>query len=807
MTKPAPLEGLRILDISEGLAAPFCAKLLADWGADVCKIERPHFGDPARLVGPFPTETPDPEASAAFIFVNTSKRGITLDLSSAEGLARFRQLLVHYDIVIAGETEGSLAARGLGYAQLRAWNPAVILTTLSGFGSDGPYTTYEWSHLIACAMAGWANNCGLPDREPLQAGGALAELFAGAFAATATLLAVSGRRAHGGGDHVDVSAQQAALTGALVPTLYYEYYNLVQERHSDQHSGPSFILPAAEGYIGVNVLTQAQWELLCQFLGRPDMLEDPRFQPEERLAHVDEVAREFAPSVVDRHPDELFHEAQVWRVPFSLVPSLSEIPSLPPHVDRGFFTNLEVGGRHIEIPGVPFSSTATAPRVTRPPQLGEHNDVVFRELSEADAAPEPDVPADESSNPSPLAGLCIVDLSMFMSGPMLTQICADAGADVIKVESVQRIDGWRGGGRGGEAPWERSPVFNWINRNKRGITLNLTDPVGVDLLKRLIADADVVIENYTPRVMDNFGLGYDVLREIKPDLIVMSLPGFGRTGAWNDYVAFGLSTEQMAGISHLTGYADGQPLFTGTTGGDHLVGVMATGALLGALHHRDRTGEGQHIDLGQVATCSMYIGDALTGRALNSRDPGRIGNRHGAMAPHGIYACQDQNWIAIACRDAQQWQALAELIGKPEWAAPDSPYREHAARARDADLIDTAITAWTEPQPHIECMNRLQAAGITAGAVLNGPQLLADPHLAARGAFIPQDRPGVGIKHYPNQPYRFARAQAIEPRRSPLLGEDSREVLASLLGLTDAELDQLEDDDVIGTLPIAARSD
>jgi benzylsuccinate CoA-transferase BbsF subunit len=332
--------------------------------------------------------------------------------------------------------------------------------------------------------------------------------------------------------------------------------------------------------------------------------------------------------------------------------------------------------------------------------------------------------------------------------------------------------------------------------------------VGADLLKRLVADADVVIENYTPRVMGNFGLGYDVLREIKPDLIMMSMPGFGGSGAWNDYVAFGLSTEQMAGISHLTGYEDGQPLFTGTNGGDHLVGVMAAGAILSALHHRDRTGEGQHIDLGQVAVSSMYIGDALTGWALNGRDPGRVGNRHRAMAPHGIYACRDAGWIAIACRDAEEWTALAHLIGKPEWAEPDAPYLEFAARCRDADLIDAAISAWTEPQPHIELMHRLQAQGITAGAVLNGPQLLADPHLASRGGFIAQDRPGLGIKHYPNQPYRFARAAAIEqPSRSPLLGEHSREVLGSLLGLSESELDQLERDDVIGTLPIAARPD
>ena len=810
MSTAVPLQGLRVLDLAEGLAAPFCAKLLADLGADVVKIEQPS-GDPARLLGPFPGDVPNPEASGAFIFVNTSKRGITLDLSTSEGQAHLRRLLRSFDVIVAGETEPQLAARGLGLEQLREWNPALILTTVSGFGSHGPRAGQAWSHLTTCAVSGWANNCGLPDREPLQAGGASAELFTGSFAAASTMLAVMGRRSHGGGEHVDVSAQEAALCGALIPSLYYEYYGQIQERHSDRHTGPSFIFPAADGYIGVNVLTQQQWELLCQFLGRPEMLDDPRFQPEQRLNHADEIAREFAPSVAAREAVDLFHEAQAWRVPLGLVPTLADIPLLPPHQDRGFFAPIDIDGRQIEIPAAPFSADTVRLRPTRPPHLGEHNDELLAQ-AEAEAEAKPSTPEmapqpPPTNNPPPLAGLRIVDLSMFMSGPMVTQICADAGAEVIKVESVQRIDGWRGGGRGEDQPWERSPVFNWINRNKRGITLNLTNPRGSQLLKQLVETADIVIENYTPRVMGNFGLDYDALRAIKPDLIMMSMPGFGSTGPWRDYVAFGLSTEQMAGITHLTGYADGQPLFTGTTGGDHLVGVMATCALLSALHHRENTGEGQHIDLGQVATCSMYIGDALTGWALSGRDPGRVGNRHRALAPHGIYPCLDDRWIAIACTDDAQWGALAALMQRDDWSAASSPYQQLKARLAGADQLDEGIAQWTRSQHYIELMDRLQAVGVAAGAVLNGEDLLNDPHLAARGTFIPQDRPGLGIKHYPNQPYRFASAGSLDPQRSPLLGEHTREVLSRILGLDQTELDELERDDVIGTIPIAARPD
>ncbi|HJM74825.1 MAG TPA: CoA transferase [Dehalococcoidia bacterium] len=412
------------------------------------------------------------------------------------------------------------------------------------------------------------------------------------------------------------------------------------------------------------------------------------------------------------------------------------------------------------------------------------------------------------SQPSPLDGLRVVDLSMFMSGPMATQILGDGGAEIIKVESVQRIDGWRGaaGSQDVERPWELSPNYNWVNRSKRGITLNLTDPRGADLLKRLVTISDVVIENYTPRVMDNFGLGYEVLREITPDLIMLSMPGFGQAVSWRDYVAFGMSTEQMSGISHLTGYDDGPPMFTGTNGGDPFVGVIAASALLAAINHRKRTGEGQHMDLSQIEACTMYIGDVLTDWAVTGDDPGRISNHHPSMAPHGIYPCADDGWIAVACQSDEEWRSLAACLGRSELAEDGSPFATAAGRLAASEQLDEAISAWTAPQGHLALMHSLQAAGVTAGAVMNGPQLLDDAHMQARAALIPQDRPNLGIKHYPGQPYRFAKAAMVENRRAPLLGEHTNEVLKELLDLGDEELDALEADDITGTTPIAARS-
>jgi crotonobetainyl-CoA:carnitine CoA-transferase CaiB-like acyl-CoA transferase len=806
-----PLSGLRVLDIGEGVAGPFCAKLLGDLGADVVKVERPDAGDTTRQIGPFPNGEAHIEKSAAFFFLNTSKRSVTIDLDAADGIDQLRLLVQRYDVIVSSDTAEALTARGFGPAEVRNWNAAAILTTVSGFGSFGPYSGYQSSHLVNCAVGGWANLCGLPDREPLQTGGAISETLAGAYAAAATLMAVHARARHGRGEHIDVSAQEAVIAGAQLPTLLYEYRGITPERYSSIGSGAgaAFMLPTSNGHIGLNALTLPQWHMLCKFLGREDIAEDPRFEgiswtnPDER---IEEIRQAFREALAERTAEELFHQAEEWRVPFGLVPSLGELVELPPHKERNFYTTLDHPAcGHVAVPSVPFKSTSVETEPTRPPLLGEHTQDVLSDITSDPAQPGAKRDSEGSEvNPLPLAGIRILDLSMFFAGPVAAQMAADAGADVIKVESVQRIDGWRGSGtlsEEGIPTWESSPYFNWVNRNKRDVTLDLNDPRGQAVVKTLVRDADILIENYTPRVMAKFGLDYATLQAIKPDLVMISLSGFGATTSWRDYVAFGMSTEQMSGVSHLTGYEDDEPLFTGMTGGDLFSGVMGATAILSALWHRDRTGMGQHIDFSQIEACNVYIGDAMAGWSLAGYDPGRQGNRHPSYAPQGCYPCRN-GWIGITCATNDQWTTLAGLIGRAEWTATIGDAK---ARQAQASAIDEAIGDWTQARDKIALMHELQAAGIPAGAVMNGPDMLADPHLAARGAFLEQDRPGLGVKHYPNQPYRFARSEPPPNERAPLLGEHLEEVLTELAGLTSDDIVELVIDDVVGTVPLAAR--
>ncbi len=812
-----PLSGLRVLDIAEGVAGPFCAKLLGDLGADVIKVEPPG-GDVSRTYGPFPNNNSDPERSASFFYFNTSKRSIVIDRGSASGRATLQDLVASHNIVIAGESNEQLAIDDLSFETFNIWNPRIILTTISGFGSFGPYSSYEHSHLINCATGGWAHLCGMPDKEPLQAGGAISETLTGAFAAVAALLAARGRKTHDHGEHVDVSAQEAVLAGAQLPTLLYEYRGLVPGRYSSVGSGAgaAFMLKTDDGYIGLNALTRAQWFMLCDFLGRGDIAENPDnegiswMNPDMR---IEDIRNAFAAALAGRDAEQLFHQAEAARVPFGLVPDIAKMFTLPPLNERNFFVPLShpcVDGE-VLVPGLAFQSAAPEPMPYRPPLLGEHEAEIRAELAVA----EPQVATATAEISLPLEGVRVLDLSMFFAGPVSAQICADAGADVIKVESIQRIDGWRGAGANFtlDLPsWEISPYFNWVNRGKKDITLDLTDPRGADIIKKMVRDADIIIENYTPRVMAKFGLSYDVLKAINPRLVMLSLSGFGNNVSWRDYVAFGMSTEQMSGVAHLTGYADDEPLFTGMTGGDLFAGVMGTTALLAALEHRDRSGVGQHINFSQLEACNQYIGDVMTGYSLAGRDPARTGNHHPTFAPQGIYQCRPSpdaeypsmstSWIGITCKTDAQWCTLAALIGKSEWGDAGHPYATAPGR-QGASEIDAAITVYCITQDHLELMHLLQRHGVPAGAVMRGPEMLNDPHLQARGAFLAQDRPGLGEKNYPNQPYRFSNAGSAPNVRAPLLGEHIEQVFTDLVGLTDDNIVELVIDDVTGTVPLA----
>ena len=406
-----------------------------------------------------------------------------------------------------------------------------------------------------------------------------------------------------------------------------------------------------------------------------------------------------------------------------------------------------------------------------------------------------------------LSGIRVIDLTMWWAGPFVTQLLGDMGAEIIKIESIQVADGWRftNPKADHDKPWELSSYFNGVNRNKHGITLNLQDPRGIELCKRLVAIGDVVVENYTPRVMENFGLDYPKLCEIKSDIIMLSLSGYGGTGPWRDYAAFAFPVEDMSGFPQMTGYEDDDtPRRWGNSGVDAISGLTGAYAVLTALEHRRRTGEGQRIDLSMVEALTSFLGGPILDYQVNTRLPQRQGNHHPAHAPHSMYPCKGEDtWVSIAATSEEEWRALCTTMGRLDWLT-DTRFADPVARHTHQAVLDEAIGEWTQQYERMEVMQTLQTAGVPAMPVLSSADVLNDPHMKARDYFQRTTRAEVGPHAHGLHWAHFSDTPLSLRRPAPLLGEHNEFVLKELLGLSDAELSDLERDEVIGTTFVGA---
>ena len=405
----------------------------------------------------------------------------------------------------------------------------------------------------------------------------------------------------------------------------------------------------------------------------------------------------------------------------------------------------------------------------------------------------------------PLSGVRVLDLSQVYAGPTCARILCDLGAEVIKIEGLKRIDNIRlavlaDNDAQGDF-WNRMGYFLFRNAGKRSLTLDFNEPQAVELFKRLVPHADVIVESFTPRVMAQYGLDYESLRKIKADLIMISLSGYGQTGPWRDYSAYGTGLEPASGISSFTGYRGGEPLRTGISFTDPYCGLMGAGALLAALHHKGRTGEGQHIDLSEHEAAIPMGGYALMDHLLNNREPERIGNRSPWFAPQGCYRCRgDDDWLVLTVRNDAEWQAFCGAVGHPEWAE-DERFADVLGRHGHHDELDELIASWTREQDHMEAMHLLQGAGVTAAAVLNPKQVLLDAHLRQRGYFDMVEYAGEARPVPKQLGARFSAFEVGARGGAPRLGEHNREVLQGLLGLSEDEMAELQEAKVIGDTP------
>jgi crotonobetainyl-CoA:carnitine CoA-transferase CaiB-like acyl-CoA transferase len=627
-------------------------------------------------------------------------------------------------------------------------------------------------------------------------GGQVGEYVAGAYASAATL-------ACGPGTLIDLSMLETQILGlTYYPVTYLEMLGRPW-RDARRLTVPG-IAQAEDGLVDVGCGTAQQFFDLCVMVGHPEWIDEGTEQTITERAN--ENADEIYAWVKSQTVDAVRELATAFRIPNAPVANGSNITDLDQFRERKSFTQNPRDG--FVQPGPPYRMGEGRLRDPSPaPRLGEHT-AHYRGPRDGSQRRESG-PTTTRNSISRLDGVRVLDMTTFWAGPSCTHMMTMLGADVIHVESARRPDGTRlisGLPVSEELWWEKAPIFSGLNTNKKGLTLDLQTPRGRELLGRFIERCDVIVENFTPRVIDQLGLDYPVVKAIKPDVIMVRMPGFGLDGPWRDNPAFAYAIEAAAGISWLTGYPDRNP-YEPYSVGDPNAGVHALNGLLLALEHRRRTGEGSLVEAAMVDAAINIAAEQVIEYSAYGALLQRTGNRGPTAAPQNLYQTneidefgRDDSWVAIAVADDDQWNGLCEALGTPAWAAsPDLATAE--GRRAQHDLIDTHLADWCRGQTGDEIVECLWEAGVPVAKVMQPHRQTELPQLAFRGFFEEVDHPVTGAVRHSTVPMRFSGAPPRFHRApAPLLGQHNRELLTEV-GLTDAEIDELEADGVIGYAP------
>lgn len=731
-----PLAGLRVVELAGDISGPYAGKLLADLGAAVTKVEPPE-GDPLRRWGPFPGGVADPQRAGLFEYLNAGKRMTAMDSANT------RELVAGAHVLIEDFAPGTLTDRGLGAEALERLNPNLVRLSISAFGRSGPWRDRRATPLTLQAASGWVSARD-PDRPPVQVGARICEYVAGAYGALGALTAL---RLHPAGRvrEVDVSQLECLLSTLPYPMLMAQRMERLG-LPANMRSAPMLgVVRAADGWVGINCLTGQHWLDVCAMLGLPEY-------GEQQLAIMmggperDEFFAEAEPWLAGRTVAEIVELAQALRVPASPVNDGATVLDCPQYAERGFF---QAGG------GAGWLFRRPGP--------------AFRFSEAAVQQQEPVVPAADAL---PFAGLRVLDLTTFWAGAYLTCYLGAFGADIVKVESIQRPDGHRYSGAlayEGDDWYERSPIWQGTNLNKRDLTLDLTSQRGLEIARRLAAQADVVVENFSPRVVEHFGLDYESVVALNPGVIMVRMPGYGLHGPWRDYVGWALNFEQTAGMSAVTGYPEGPPC-NPQGPADPIVGVHAGVALLAALEHRNRTGAGRLIEIAQIEVAACLTAEPVIEYSMNGVVRPREGNRRRGYL-QGVYPTADDAWVALS--------------------VPDRDGSDH-------DAFDGIVGAWTSTQTAAEIVETCAAHGIAAERVSTGEDMYGIPQLDARGYYEELEHPVTGVHRYPGWPFRITPGPARHHRSAPpTLGRHNDEILRGL-GLSSDEVASLRAARVIG---------
>ncbi|WP_205874761.1 CaiB/BaiF CoA transferase family protein [Mycobacterium camsae] len=791
MTLP-PLSGYTVIDLSSGIAGAYCTKLLADGGAVVVKVESPE-GDWLRS---WSASRSDPSGDGAlFNFLAGSKHGVVADPDAdAELVGR---LLDGADAVV-WSSGSTVAERFSPHAMRERWAHLVV-ASITPFGLHGPWRDRPATEFTLQAWSGGIVGLGrgVAERAPVFVGGQVGEYLAGAYASAAILAVLHGGR--GQGQLVDLSMLETQILGlTYYPVTYFEMLGRPW-RDARRLTVPG-VAEAQDGLVDLGCGTAQQWFDLCAMVGHPEWID------EESPLSITELANVYADDIyewVRNHPDDEIRElATAFRIPNAPVANGANIVSLDHFVERGSFLRNPRDG--YQQPGHPYRMRPAQLREPgAAPQLGEHT-AHYRA-----ACPAPRAVSSLPAMGLPLAGLRVLDMTAFWAGPSCTHLLAMLGAEVIHIESTRRPDGTRliaGIPTTEEQWWEKSPIFAALNTNKKGLTLDLQRSRGRELLLRLIGTCDVIAENFTPRVLDQIGLDFAAVQAVRPEAILLRMPGFGLDGPWRDNPAFAYVIESASGLSWLTGYPDRTP-FEPYSVGDPNAGIHALNALLLALEHRRRTGQGVMVEAAMVDAALNIAAEQVIEFSAYGALLQRAGNRGPTAAPQNLYLSADidefgrlDSWVAIAVATDEQWVQLGRALGSPSWATDLACATADGRRAQE-DLIDARLAQWCAGRTRDEIVATLWDAGVPVAKVMQPHRQTELDQLTARGFFEVVDHPVCGPARLSSVPMRLSGGPCrFHTQPAPLLGQHNRELLAEL-GLTESEIAGLEADGVIGRSP------
>ncbi|WNG91484.1 CoA transferase [Mycobacterium sp. ITM-2016-00318] len=793
-----PLDGYTVIDLSIGIAGAYCSKLLADGGADVIKVEEPE-GDPLRRWSASGARIADGDDGALFCFLAGSKTSVVVDPDEPDDVAMLRGLVDGADAVVWSRGSAIVGNGEFTPAAMADAHPDLTVTSITPFGIEGPWAAKPATEFTTQAWSGGVIGLGrgAQDRAPLFVAGQIGEWLAGAYAAAGTMAVQSGL--------VDVSMLEAQILGL---TYYSVSFNDALGRPFRDRRRLTIpgVATAADGLVALGCGTAQQWFDLCAMTGHEEWIDEQSDLSITEQANIH--AEDIFAWVRENSVEEILDLSSAFRIPNAPVGNGANVTSFDQFAERStFVTNPRDGFTQ---PGPPYRAN---PPLVRPPQpaprLGEHTDHYRRNqqmgAKKGQNRARLSVSAQEGL---PFEGVRVLDMTSFWAGPSCTHVLAQLGAEVIHVESTARPDGTRliaGVPITEEQWWERSPIFSGLNTNKKSVTLDIRKPRGVELLHRLVETCDVVVENYTPRVLDQIGLDFDTVAQLRPDAIMMRMPGFGLDGPWRDKPAFAYVIEDASGITWLTGHPDQNPVEPYAVG-DPNAGVHGLNALLLALAHRRRTGKGVRIEAAMVDAALNVAAEQVVEHSAYGNLLQRQGNRGPTAAPQNLYRTREadefgrpDDWVAIAVATDDQWAGLVAALGSPDWATDE--LSTAAGRRKQHDEIDDHLGRWCGTRTGDDIVETLWAAGVPVAKVMQPHRVGGLAQLEHRRFYERVDHPVNPSARHSTLPMRISTGpQRFHTSPAPLLGQHNYEVLSGL-GLGDDDIAELGDQGIIGTAP------